>query len=733
MHMKVQSSVQVNDVSFLNLLVVVLVLQFALWTVMGLNALGWQVPFLQQFLGFVYLTFVPGILILSILRFYHLRFAEIVLYTVGLSIAVVISIGFVTNVVFNALNIIKPFSLLAVTSSVSFVVLGLCAIAYFRNRTYLKPLFNTTMSVPLTPTLFLCIIPFITVFSTYLVNAYNVDVGQLFLYLILGVVVLLVAFDKIPPKLYSFAVFVLALSLLFQRTLISSWLTGWDIQLEWSLANAVLKTGVWNPNVANNYASMLSVVVVAPIYSLISSLDLVWILKLVYPIIFALVPVGLYQIFRRQLNEKVAFLSCFFFMSIATFTELTTLARQEVAELFFVLVILLLVSEEMDKKIRSSLLLVFGLSLMVSHYGMMYILVLFLFVMWLALAALPYLRTNVGIHKHRQLIAPSPKSPPRSAVTIVFILLLLITSTVWYAYTSQASVLYGIISIGSLISGSITDLFNPTYSQAVNNVVQSQSLSGIWRQGYVFVSYINAFLMVAGVCLIIFLKDQRYKLQFSFVVLSTIALGFLIASVALPFLGASLNWTRIYQIISIFLAPFLAIGFIKIGNSAGVTISKIKSKPGFGNSTLVNPSRLTKLLAMYLVLFMLFQTSFIFALTEGYHNQIALDNQIDDMQFNRQEIVGATWLANNSGDMYGDVFHSLLIKALGGHGLSLPYPQHTSARGFYVFLGTNNIEHSKAEIEEIIGAIPHFYYTDVTPFVSNRSLIYANGGANVYS
>src|SRR5208337_3235575 len=158
---------------------------------------------------------------------------------------------------------------------------------------YPKPLFTAKMSVPLAPTLFLCIIPFLAVFSTYLVNTYNVDAGQFALWLLLCVVVLLIAFDKvIPSKLYPLAVFVIALSLLFQQTLISAWLTGWDIQTEWSLAHSILSTGVWNPNLALVYDSMLSDVALAPIYSLISSLDLVWIFKLVYPAICALAPVG---------------------------------------------------------------------------------------------------------------------------------------------------------------------------------------------------------------------------------------------------------------------------------------------------------------------------------------------------------------------------------------------------------------------------------------------------------
>jgi uncharacterized membrane protein len=742
--MKLETHVKLNDVSIKNLLVAVLSLQIALWAVMGLSVLGVSMPIVQPLIGFIYLTFVPGILILVALRLRNLDIVETVLYAVGLSVTVVLSVGFVDSLVFNALNIIKPFSFLAVTSSVSFVVLVLCAIAYFRNITHPKPLFNTKMSIPLTPTLFLCIIPFLAVFSTYLVNTYNVDAGQLALWLILGVVVLLIAFDKvIPSKLYPLAVFVIALSLLFQQTLISAWLTGYDIQVEWGLANSVLNTGVWNPNLLNSIDGMLSVVALAPIYSLISSLNLIWVFKLVYPVIFALVPVGLYQIFRRQLNDKVAFLSCFFFMSFAPFyVQMTTLARQEVAELFFVLLILLLVSKEMNKMIQSALLIAFGLSLVVSHYGVTYIAVLFLFVMWLVLTVgrvdasrltLPYLRTKIGIHRDKQISTPSPTSPPRSAVTIIFISLLFIASTAWYFYTAQGTITQEVVSLGSHISGSIGDLFNPTYSEAVNAVAQGP-LPGILHQVNAFINYLNEFFILVGVCLILFLKKQRFKLQFSYVVLSTIALGFLIASVAVPYLGAALDWTRVFQITLIVLAPFLAIGFIKIGETAGVTMRKVTTTLGFGNSARVSPSRLTRLLAIYLVLFMLFSAGFIFALTGSYQT-VALSNQVDG-EYSHQTIVGATWLAYNSGGqvIYGDYFNTAIIKALvPEQAMYLPYPQNTSAGGFYTFLGTYNIEHNQALLYNFIGVNKQIHYTNVTPLIGNRSLIYSNGGASVYS
>ena len=674
--MKLEYHINLTDVSIKKLLAAVLSLQIALWAVMGLRALGVSLPIAQPLIGFIYLTFVPGILLLTALRLRNLDIVEIALYAVGLSVAIVFSIGLAANIILGALKIIEPFSFLAVTSSVSFVVLLLCVIAYFRNTTHYryaagsgkrltnpKPFFTAEISIPLAPTLFLCILPFIAVFSTYLVNVYNVDVAQLLLWLLLCVVALLIAFDRfIPAKLYPLAVFVIALTLLFQLTLISGWLTGADIQVEWFLANTVLNTGVWNPSLLAQFNGMLSVVALAPIYSLISSLELVWVFKLVYPVIFALVPVGLYQIFRRQLNDKVAFLSCFFFMSYAPFyAALTTLARQEVAELFFVLLILLLVSEEMNRRVQSALFIVFGLSLVVSHYGLFFIAIFFLFVLWLVLTVariggpkltLPHVRTTIGVRKDKQIATSSPKPPPpMSLVTIVSISILFIAATAWYFYTAQGTITQQVVTLGTHIAGSVGDLFSPTKSQAVAAVqkgpLSGGPLSGILHRINAYVNYLNVFFLIAGVCLAVFLKKQRFKLQFSYIILSTIALGFLIASIAVPYLGAALNFDRTFQITLIVLAPFLAIGFITIGETAGVTLRKVTSKLGFGNSALVSRSRVTKLLAIYLVLFMLLSTGFLFAFTEGYQN-IALSNQVDG-EFSHQTLVGAMWQVSNIG------------------------------------------------------------------------------------
>jgi uncharacterized membrane protein len=401
------------------------------------------------------------------------------------------------------------------------------------------------------------------------------------------------------------------------------------------------------------------------------------------------------------------------------------------------------------------------------------------------------------------------------------------------------------------IAASIGELFSPTYSEAVN-VVQQGPLPGILHRVNAYINYLNVFFVLAGVSIALLLKKQRLKLQFSYVVLSAITLGFLIASVALPYLGSGLNWQRVYQITLIVLAPFLVIGFIKIGEAASETVRKVARKPGSGNSAQVSRSRLTRLLAVYLVFFMLLSTGFVFAVTEGYRN-IALSNQVDDA-YSQQTIAGASWQAANIGTIplsgkyvtiyhylnnvryndtsrptnsdgqitftqtlssaglyayyatfEGDVYTSstsdvvnvnvgsyqsssqatsqaatnvtgfaqttttlsasnttpavgqavtftatlaarqvvyadsnniyLLGGALGlGEQAQIPfYLQNEIAGGSNIFLGTYNIQHNKASLLNFAGVNMQISYVNVTPLISNRSLIYSNGGASVYS
>ena len=91
--MQINNPLQMNDWEIKKFLKLILAIQLAMLGVIGLDFTGLQNPIIRQFVGFIYLTFVPGIIILRILRLRKLGNIETLLYTVGLSIATLMFTG----------------------------------------------------------------------------------------------------------------------------------------------------------------------------------------------------------------------------------------------------------------------------------------------------------------------------------------------------------------------------------------------------------------------------------------------------------------------------------------------------------------------------------------------------------------------------------------------------------------------------------------------------------------
>ena len=121
--MQVNNPFQMNDWEIKKFLKVVLAIQLVMWGVIGLDAIGLKIPIIRQFIGFIYLTFVPGIVILRILKLHKLGNIETFLYTVGLSIATLMFTGLFMNSLYPIFGISRPISTIPLIITISVVVL----------------------------------------------------------------------------------------------------------------------------------------------------------------------------------------------------------------------------------------------------------------------------------------------------------------------------------------------------------------------------------------------------------------------------------------------------------------------------------------------------------------------------------------------------------------------------------------------------------------------------------
>lgn len=176
---------------------------------------------------------------------------------------------------------------------------------------------------------------------------------------------------KSKSFLIPISIYLLAVVLQYQTTLISSNLVGSDIHLEYFISNMVLEQGFWNPAYMGTYLNAcMGLTILLPVYKLLTNLELIWIFKLICPLVFAVLPVVLYRIFKMQFSTIVSVLAVIFFVTMPMFTmDLVQLVRQQQSELFFILVFLIILDTDMNILCKIIVGLFFSIGVMITHVG----------------------------------------------------------------------------------------------------------------------------------------------------------------------------------------------------------------------------------------------------------------------------------------------------------------------------------------------------------------------------
>lgn len=718
---------KVNNWGIYKFLNTILVIQTFLLIFLVLDRVGIHIPILREVTAVIYLLFVPGILILRILRLHDLNSVETLLYSVGLSITSIMCIGFIMNLIYPILGILSPISLPYLIVTISALVLILCLLSYIMDKNYCNEEYINLKDFLSPSPLFLFIIPFFAVIGTYLMNFYQNNLVLMLMIITISFVVILVAFGKIGVKWYPLAVFVIAVSLLFHTSLVSMNLWGWDILQEYNLSNLVIANAYWNLSLPFEINAMLSITILAPILSLISSLNLVWVLKIIYPLIFALVPLGLYLIFKKQTNAKIAFLSVFFFMLVFTFyRELPQLARQEVAELFFMLIILLMIDLKMNKIKRNILFIVFSFSMIISHYGLSYIFMLSILVFYILVEALKKdIILNTAQKLKIKLSLTANLNNNLQMLSSSFILFFIIFALSWYLYVSSSFLIERILDIGVHILNSISmDFLSPETSQGLTAF--TVSISSPLHKIPAYINYLFQAFIVMGILSVI--KNHEYKFKTVFVLFALINLGILILSVILPFFASSLNLTRIYHITLFFLAPFAVVG--------GIYCFRIVYKVFKRKWTADSLKMSIRILSILQILLFLFFTGFIYEITQDEPTSFSISS-VDYPVFSDQDVLCAKWLYDfkNSNITYTDIYRQQLFKSLELN-ISMirtlnPNNNFWVYPDSYIFIGKFNTLNKLVFVSNSSKS-SEGYYVDIEGVIDNKSLLYSNGFSQIY-
>lgn len=746
--MQIDNIFQMNDWEINKFLKVILAIQISVLGLILLDDLGVHVPILREIVSVIYLLFVPGVLILRIMKMHKLGSVETILYSVGLSIASLMFIGFIINLFYPFLKISNPISIVPLIITMTLFVVFLSILSYLSDKNFSEPNFIDTKELLSPVVMFLLLFPFLAIIGTYLMNWYKINVFLMLLIILVCITLLLFAYGKIPKKFYPFTIFIVAISLLFHTSLISNYVTGWDIQGEYYLADIVIKNAFWNFKINSTVNAMLSITIFAPIFSVISKISLDWVFKIIYPLIFSLVPLGLYTIFKKQTNDEIAFLSSFLFISLFVFyTEMIALARQELAELFLVLLIMLMINKEMSNVKRSFLFITFGIALVVSHYGLSYIYMFSLIVVYMLVLLSDHcdiqkLFDFISKNKHRGYVSPFKEDENYKIISSTFVVFFTTFTIAWYMYVSNSAPLTAILNIGNHIASSIsTDFLNANAVQGLSTL-QTQLQSPLHRLGK-YIHLLSQFLIVIGLFSIL-LKRNRMKFNKEYLIFILVNFVILSASVTLPFFSSALNTERLYQINLIFLAPLCVIG--------GITILKMISKfiPCFKSFDFYKVS--LKLISIFLVFYLLFNVGLIYCVFNDDSTSISLNTTIDSASYNQEEIMGAEWInyeynPYEKGRIIADGYRAPLMARFGlsrlyfsevyGNNttlkdmdINLRYSQGTN---LYMFFGTRNIFGNSVMVYDKQGVnVINIRYKDLDNLFFVENKIYDSNGTQIY-
>ena len=755
-----------------HILIIVLAVITAFILVIGLSMLGIDIPVLQQLLGFILLTFIPGLQLLLIFRVRNINPVEYIAYALGLSLALIMFTGAFINFALPYVGIGRPLATIPVTVSILAITIILAILAYLRNRTsglQLKIILPARASY--LPALAFMLLILLTILGAAMVTAFQNNVILIICLLFIALAILMISTGKfIKTDLFPLAIFSFSLCILYQTTLISPYLVGSDIFTEYVYQGLVAQAGAWDYSMGHPVNTCLSIVIAAPVYAQFLNIDSIWVFKAIYPLLFSLMPVAMYRALRIQIGPEKAFLAVFLFLSIPTFAlEMISLCRQQVAELFFILVILLLCEKRLPANTKIAMSVIFSASIAVSHYALGFITMIYY---GLALVSVLFMRSKYflsfwGWVTSRTGGLPDSLTPSEIrklpiSVVIVPAIAYFIIAFIWYRIVGSGINLEFLSGIWTTFSdaltrivvrvltgaGSLLDYARMGQADLLVKIALGMDFGQVSWLGKSFrvLQYAVQILTVTG-CLRMIIWPKGINFRLEFLAISLISAALLVACIVIPDFSSLLNATRWYHLAMITLSPFCIVGGQTIWQAITLLIRKLRNNPCLKSVPGVNQGFFTALTALILVPYFLISSGLFFEITRqdtansiDAPYSIALTSYRLDLAgiFNLQDGAAARWLGGQreGAAIFTDHHARKIFSIFKSNTELLDMPRDGVYHPGYLYLSSwNNIQGEMSfATRGKPGLREHLKLTEIPGLhdhLNNSDRVYVNGGAAI--
>lgn len=650
------------------------------------------------------IIFVPGAALLRVWRVHGLSFTRATIYSLALSMFFIMVLGGALNLLhFTGIDD-RPFNIELVNMAFVLSVAILTVIAYRRDREFVPVVSDMPIDLR---TIMACVLaallPLIVVIGTVVAD-FDGDRSIILYSLIAICLVPLILLCK-STKRYELVIYSLSLALILHRGLMTDYLMGYDVFSEYKVAYASTVNGFWDFTISNGAYTSMSSGTLAPMLTYLTSIGTIEMLKVVYPIIFAFVPLAIYKVIQSQFGPRAAMLGSFIFIGYqAYFALMIQLTKQQTAEVFLAVLLLVITDAALSRNKKRALVLVSMAGIIVSHYAIAYLTIgmlagmVFFQVIWFAWdswkegRASPS-RPRLGRWFKQAVVGWYRDQRKERVLTVGMAIAFVAFFLIWYSIAGSGNQLHYATNSGDYISSGSSGYWDLSKLDALEFVLIDYG-SGLHN--------LEKYLVVAAqaICSIGVLyamskwrenKDPE-KCQ-DIVLFGLVAILLTIAGYFVPGLSATFYFGRYFHFMFIFLSGFFALGVYGI-------VSYFRGKK------VVHPDLRLKLskdrIAMvgsvaFVVLFLLLNTGVLYHLDGKYDNSFALNSSVSWSIYSDEDVMGAKWVANDyyNGDsqVYADWHRIPIFIGLGVSVAKLKYSWTEQQTDSLIYLSSWNAEY----------------------------------------
>jgi uncharacterized membrane protein len=206
-------------------------------------------------------------------------------------------------------------------------------------------------------------------------NGHNHDVALagVAAYVLLLVIAAAVS-SRLSETLLAVILYAASIAVTWSYSLRGDGVYGFDIATEYQRLQQTILTGVWHtPHPGDAYGALLSVTVMPAQLHALSGVSGLLVLKLVYPMIYAFFPVAIFDLARRFIAPCWSFAAAAFTIGQYAFIEIASVARQEIALIFFAALVMAVIDTRLQRRVQFPLISILSLAMALSHYSTTYV------------------------------------------------------------------------------------------------------------------------------------------------------------------------------------------------------------------------------------------------------------------------------------------------------------------------------------------------------------------------